>query len=105
MKKLLLTMTVFSLSLSCFSLLTAQSSPIPMSAVYEHIAKRYGMEKKAVGDLLITDQYVSDHNQVTHVYLSQSHNGHEIFGANITLTILPDGRITSVGHQLNRSTR
>ncbi|MFO7538758.1 MAG: M36 family metallopeptidase, partial [Chloroflexota bacterium] len=49
--------------------------------------------------LIITDQYTSRHNEVTHIYLRQQHNGIDVFGANLNVNIAPDGSVMNVGNR------
>ncbi len=99
MKKLLFTLTVCALTFFVQSLSQAQSR-FSMSNAYAYIENRYGLDHRAIGDLRITDQYVSAHNQVEHVYLTQTINGFPVFGTMINLIVEPNGTISSVGHNL-----
>lgn len=99
MKKLLLALTVCTLSQFLFSVVIAQST-FTLDKAYTYIEKKYGLNHQALGDLRITDQYTTDHNQAEHIYLTQTHNGYSIFGTNITLVVQPNGTIYSVGHNL-----
>lgn len=63
--------------------------------------KRSGKYKTAdLADVIITDQYQSKHNGVTHIYLRQRIEGIEIEGANANYNILENGTITSFGGKM-----
>ena len=99
MKKLLLFQTVFLLSSSFISLSFGQATDYLQKA-YQYIETKYGLDKKTIGDLRITDQYRTEHNNALQVYMTQTYNGIDINGTSISLSILPDGRIFSAGHRL-----
>src|SRR5688572_20252696 len=99
MKKFLLFTAVFLLSLLSFTTLSSQSVDY-LTKAYDYLKNEYGLDKGAIGDLKIKDQYQSSHNKVTHVYLVQIHNGLEIFGTGANLAFLEYGKILSTGHRL-----
>src|SRR5688500_5486242 len=100
MKKFILLQTV--ILLSGFFISTANGQPIDyLAKAYEHIQSEYGLDQKAIGNLKIKNQYLTDHNKVTHVQLVQVHNGVEIFGTSVKLAFLPDGKILSNSHRLS----
>ena len=101
MKKLLLLLTVIMLSPALISSAFGQSVDYLESA-YKHIEEKYELNRAAVGDLKIQNQYQTKHNQVEHVILVQTSRDIEIFGTQINLAILPDGSVISVGHNLIR---
>ncbi|MGB0383967.1 MAG: M36 family metallopeptidase [Ardenticatenaceae bacterium] len=74
------------------------------------IARRYleenkdalGLTNADLADLIVTDQYVSQHNGVTHIYLRQRFNEIEVFGGNININIAADGSVINVGDRFVR---
>ena len=99
MKKLLLFQAVFLLSSTFISVSFGQATDYIQKA-YQYIETKYGLDRESVGELKITDQYMSEHNKAQHVYLTQAFNGIDITGTSISLTFLPDGRILSTSHRL-----
>ena len=63
-------------------------------------AEQLGLATDDLEDLIITDQYVSSHTGVTHIYLRQTYNGLEVVNTSINVNISPDGRIINVGSRL-----
>lgn len=62
-------------------------------------AESLGLERADLQDVVVTDNYVSGHSGVTHIYLRQRYNGVELFGANFNINVLPDGRVLSYGNR------
>lgn len=58
-----------------------------------------GLTLNDVQEVIISDQYVSDHNGRTHIYLSQAHIGHKVNGAMITMTLRKDKSVLSIGNR------
>ena len=56
-------------------------------------ANDFGLSETDLADFVVTDQYVSDHNGVTHIYLQQTHQSLPILGADISINIGPDGTV------------
>jgi hypothetical protein len=63
---------------------------------------KLGIDAGDLADVVVTDQYVSRHNGVTHMYLRQRINGIEVFGANAGVHIDKQGRIVSVNSSMIR---
>lgn len=69
------------------------------------IALRYlNTQRAALGltgldmhDVVVASQHTSEHNGVTHVYLSQRHRGIEVYGAIANVNIARDGSVLSAG--------
>ncbi len=99
MKRFQLLQAVFLLSVIFMSTAISQTTDY-LPGAYEFIKNEYGLDRKAIGELKIKDQYRSDHNQVEHVYLVQVVNGLEIFGTGINLAFLPGGRVSGNSHRL-----
>jgi hypothetical protein len=57
-----------------------------------------GLEQSDVDDVVVADLYTSKHTGVTHVYLRQRFDGIEIAGADMTISVGPDGRASHLGH-------
>jgi hypothetical protein len=53
-----------------------------------------------VADLTVTDQYVSQHSGVTHIYLQQQHEGIKVYNGLINVNIAADGSVINVGNRL-----
>ncbi len=87
------------LSFFFISSLSAQSIDYKAKAT-EYIRNEYGLDQKAIGDLKIKDQFSSSNNGVVHVHLVQTFNELEIFGTEINLAFLPNGKVTCIGHRL-----
>ncbi len=99
MKQLLLLQAVFLLSFSFMNNSYGQSADL-LEKAYQHIESKYGLSKTAVGDLKIKSQYRSSHNQAEHVHFNQTFGDIDIISSEINLTILKDGSIISIGHNL-----
>ncbi|MBX3056095.1 MAG: M36 family metallopeptidase [Anaerolineae bacterium] len=59
----------------------------------------FGLSAADVSDYVITDQYVSDHNGTTHIYLQQRHAGYLVYNALININIAKDGSVINVGNR------
>ena len=101
MKNLLPALAVLLLSLSIVLPAQSQSAGYLQQA-YTHIASKYGLDATAVGDLQISKQYVTSHNQVVHVQFVQTLQGTPILGSGINMAFLSNGTCNSVGHNLFR---
>jgi uncharacterized membrane protein YkoI len=75
----------------------AERSPEAQIAI-DHLAEQVG--SAAVKDVVITDEYTSDHNRVTHVYLRQAVNGVPVVGAEATVNV-KDGTVVYAGHRFS----
>ena len=63
----------------------------------DHLAAELGTEDIAA--TIVTDEYTSQHNGVTHVYLRQTVGGLEVLGADATVTV-KDGQVLHAQHRL-----
>ena len=61
-----------------------------------------GLTNADLADLIVTDQYVSEHNGMTHIYLRQRVNGIEVVGGNININIASDGSVINLGNRFIR---
>ena len=60
----------------------------------DHLSEKYAAADLA--GVVVTDEYTSDHNGVTHVYLQQTHDGINVAGAVATVNV-QDGVVVFVG--------
>jgi len=60
-------------------------------------AAQFGLTAADLKDALVTDQYRTPSDGVTHVYLRQTFLGREVINANMIVNIAADGRVLSVG--------
>ena len=63
-------------------------------------AQQLGVTGADLGDLVVTDRYVSRHTGVTHVYLRQRLHGIDVFGGVANVNVAKDGSIVNVGNRL-----
>lgn len=68
---------------------------IAITYLHEHAAD-FGLTSAEVDGLIVTDQYASAHNGVTHIYLRQSVNDIEVYGANSAVHVSEDGAVIAV---------
>lgn len=86
----------------CFSIgLMAQSSDInKIGREYiKAMSEEWHLKPNDVQDLVITDQYVSKHNGVTHVYYTQQYKGIPIDNAITSINITKEGKVAFAGNQ------
>ncbi len=77
----------------------------PSSAGARDIALSYlreqsellGLQPDDIENAIVTGEYVSESNGVTHLYLQQTFRGLPIVNANINVNIMPDGRVLNAG--------
>lgn len=60
---------------------------------------RLGLAEADVADWVVTDQYVSRHNGVTHLHFRQRLNGFEVINATLNVNVAHDGSIINVGNR------
>ena len=63
-------------------------------------AKSLGVLPADLADLRVQDQYTTRHNGVTHLYLTQYHQGLEVFNAQASLHFDAEGRLRQAGSRL-----
>ncbi|MER2998253.1 T9SS-dependent M36 family metallopeptidase [Pontibacter populi] len=81
--------------------LTANSQSA-LDKAMQHIQQTKAEHKLTTADLadyVVTDQYTSKNNGVTHIYLRQRFQGIEIVGANININISKDGQVINMGNR------
>src|SRR5262245_23982857 len=61
--------------------------------------KQLGLTASDLGDMVVSDKYVSRHTGATHVYLVQRHKGIEVFNGILNVTVARDGSVASVGNR------
>jgi hypothetical protein len=82
--------------------LTGPNDGEPLTIALDYIrenAEALGLSSDDLADLVVTDQYTSQHNGVTHIYLRQRVNGLELFGSSLNINIARDGSIINVGNR------
>lgn len=75
---------------------TSADSPA-VDVARDHLAGLIGDED--VAGTIVTDEYTSKHNDVTHVYLRQTLGGLEVLGADATVNV-KDGAVVHADHRL-----
>ncbi|MCI0394393.1 MAG: M36 family metallopeptidase [Chloroflexi bacterium] len=76
-----------------------EGDPLEIALNYLHENKEaLGLTAADLADLVVTDNYRSDHNGVTHIYLRQRYAGIEVFNANINVNVARDGSIINLGN-------
>ena len=63
-------------------------------------AQILGVTVADVADLIVTDQYVSQHTGVTHIYLQQQYQGISVYNGLVNVNIAADGSVINVGNRL-----
>ncbi len=92
----LLTATMFNAG----GFLSSPSSDAPMDIVVDFLnnnAADLGLASTDLQNYIVTDQYASGHNGVTHIYLQQTYDGLPVAGATINANVTADGRVLNVG--------
>ena len=75
------------------SVLFAQSS---FDIAIEHLQRTEQFAPTDLQDVLISDEYESRHNGITHLYLKQRYQGKEVIGA-LTNFNIKEGKLRSSG--------
>jgi uncharacterized repeat protein (TIGR01451 family) len=82
--------------------LTGPNNGDPLAIARQYLAQNrnsLGLSSIDIAGALVTDQYTSRHNGVTHVYLRQQHQGIEVHNANININIAADGSVINLGNR------
>ena len=75
----------------------AEGDPLDIALNYVLTPEnRPGYTEADFKNLKISSRYVSKHNGVTHLYLRQSHEGIEVYGGDIGVSLMPDGSIINL---------
>lgn len=91
-------LNLFFLALS-LSKLNAQA-PNALEIAQQYIqsnAQNWQSTESDVRDVAISDNYVSDHNKVTHIYFLQRHKGIEVFNGIINVNVSKEGNVFHAG--------
>ncbi len=63
----------------------------------EQNAPALGLSIDDLDDYVVNSQYADVDSGITHVYLQQTHDGLKVTNANISVNLMPDGRVINVG--------
>ena len=77
----------------------AQSALTTALRHIEQTRAAYNLTPADISDYVITDQYTSKNNGITHIYLRQRHNGIEVADANININIDREGNVINMGNR------
>ena len=83
--------------------LSAQSSPDALDVALTYLdtnAAKLGVTSADVANLVVTSNYRSSHNGITHVNLNQHYQGLEVFGGHVTVNVASDGHVIFAGGSL-----
>ena len=76
----------------------AAGDPLDIALDYlEDNAGQFGVTAADIASAVVTDQYVSDHTGVTHIYLTQTHNTLRVANTSINVNVGADGRVINAG--------
>ena len=81
--------------------LTDSSNDKPLDIVVGLIKKnkqKFGLLDSDLVDLKVKDQYTSQHNGVTHIYLRQQIGGIEVVGAELNSNVTKDGKVLNLNN-------
>lgn len=85
-----------------YSYLTGPSLDAPLAIASAYLRDHYadhGLYISDVGNWRVSDQYTSQHNGVTHIYLQQELDGVPVFNGIFNLNIDRQGRVLVVGNR------
>ena len=91
--------------LLCFLLgtgtvLIGQNAPLDASLRYmQENAEQLGLTHTDIQDYVVTDQYQSNHNGATHIYMRQRYQGIEVYNAIFNLTLDNKNKVAFVGNR------
>ncbi|MEZ4964349.1 MAG: M36 family metallopeptidase [Saprospiraceae bacterium] len=63
---------------------------------------KFGLVAADVADVKVTDEYLSKHNGVTHVWVQQQYNGIPVFNGLFGLHVTADGQVKHLSHRFVR---
>ena len=81
--------------------LTGANSGTPRAIALKYLRDNkatLGLSSSDIVGVVVTDEYTSFHNGVTHLYLRQRYHGLEVHGANININIAADGSVINLGN-------
>ena len=98
MKKLsLLLLLCFTFSIS---IVVAQTTPLDVATKYiNDNLDYYGLTQNDVSDFVVTDNYKSQHNGATHIYIRQRTNGIEVYNAIMSITLNKENKVVYIGNR------
>ncbi len=82
--------------------LTGPNTGSPLSIARRYIQQNkqeLGLSSVDIADMLVTDQYTSNHNGITHIHFRQRHQGLEVHNANINVNVARDGSVINLGNR------
>ena len=59
-----------------------------------------GVTAADAADLVVTDQYISQHTGVTHIYFQQQYQGIRVYNGLVNVNVAADGSVVNVGNRL-----
>ncbi len=74
-----------------------ESRAIALNYLQQNRAK-LGLTEADFADIVITDQYTTQHNGVTHLYLRQRYHGIEVYKGDININISRNGEVINLGN-------
>ncbi len=77
----------------------AQSATQTAVRFLQENSVKYNLTVQDVSNYIISDNYVSKHNGVTHVYFKQTHNDIEVYNGIFNVNIMPDNRVIHAGNR------
>ncbi|MBK8339036.1 MAG: M36 family metallopeptidase [Flavobacteriales bacterium] len=78
----------------------AQAFPLDPLSIARTELERRGVRLDAIGDLVVKDAYTDRRTGVMHAYMRQRFNGLEVFGTEVAVHVLPDGRVVGLHQRL-----
>ncbi len=90
---------IVSLLICAAQVLSAQSARENALRFLRDHPTKFGLSAADVADVRVTDEYTTQHNGVTHVWLQQQYDGIPVFNALFGLHQLPSGEIVHAGHR------
>jgi extracellular elastinolytic metalloproteinase len=82
--------------------LTGPNAGDPLAIARAYLAQNkeaLGLSGIDIAGAVVTNQYVSSHNGVSHIYLQQQYQGIEVHNAAININIAADGSVISLGNR------
>ena len=70
-----------------------QQVPLDPVSIARTELERKGVRLDAIGELVVKDAYTDRRTGVLHAYMRQRLNGLEVFGTEVAVHVLPDGRV------------
>lgn len=93
-------LAVLFISLINYSLLAQSTDPVDIAITHLQTQKEaLGLTDADIAGFIVTDQYQTRHNGVTHLYLRQRHEGIEVENALNNFNILESGKVSSMGNR------